>query len=161
MSIKVRKRNGKLQKYKVSKLVRSLQEAGFETGKAKLVASLLAVRNKMTTYALRKEVHRLGKKIDKVSAEKYMETHGVHVKEELLGVDGYGLLTEDTMRQFGLNTGDMIDVLNGERYETIRTYQIDGNGTGKRPGNVYISSHNIHDIGAHRGSKIAMRRHFG
>ena len=161
MSIRVSKRNGRHQRYKKSKLVRSLQEAGFETGKAKLIASLVEVENGMSTKELKKKVYGIAKKIEKKNAEKYLDTHGVKVYEELTGVDGYGLLTEDTMKKFGLRTGDPLDVYNGERYETVRTFEIAGNGTGKRPGNIYISHRNMSDIGTHRGSKIAVRKHFG
>jgi hypothetical protein len=161
MSIKVRKKNGRLQKYRASKLIRSLQEAGLETGRAKIIVSLVNVKNKMTTADLKKQVYEIARKFDKDGAEKYRDTRDLEVREELMHVDGYGLVTDDTMTDLGLHMGESVDLFNGGRFEKIRTYNVNSNGSGKKAKSIYISTRNMIDIGVHRGSRVAIRKHVG
>jgi hypothetical protein len=61
------------------------------------------------------------------------------------------------MDDLDLHVGQPIDIFNGEKYETVRAYEISYNGIS--PGNIYISQSDMLDIGIHPGSRIAVRKH--
>jgi len=159
MSTKIRKRNGRAQKFRKKKLIRSLQEAGLETHKAKVVASMVNVEDGMSTGELKFKVYDIVKKMDGKAAEKYWTTRVFKVNEEAFEANGSAIISEETMDELELNVGDPIDIYNGERFETVRAYEVSISGV--NPGEIYISHNDMEDIGIHSGNRIAVRKHVG
>jgi len=157
MSVKIRKRNGRYQKLERSKIMSSLQKAGLESRKAKVMSRTMEVEEGMTTGEIKYKVYGLLKRMDPRVAEKYWTTRGFKVNEEILEVDGNAIISEKTMKDLGLHVGEPIDIYNGEKFETFRAYEISHDGI--YPGNIYISQNDMLDIGIHPGSRIAVRKH--
>jgi hypothetical protein len=157
MSVKIRKRNGRQQKFRRSKIMSSLQKAGLESKKAKVISQMVEVSDGMTAGEIKYSVYNLLKKIDPKVAERYWTTRGFKASEEVLEVDGNAIISKETMHDLGLHVGEPIDIFNGEKFETVRAYEISYDSI--LPGNIYISQNDMLDIGIHPGSRIAVRKH--
>ena len=157
MSIRIRKRNGRYQKFRRSKIVQSLQKAGLETRMAKTISKMVKVENGMSAGELKYRVHNVLKKVESKVAEKYWSTRGFKVNDEVFEVDGSAIISEETMDDLDLHIGETIDIFNGEKYETVRAYEVSGHGI--NPGEIYLSHNDMFDIGVHAGSRIAIRKH--
>ncbi len=157
MSVKIRKRDGHYQKFKRAKIMSSLQKAGLESKKAKVISRMVEASDGMTAGEIKYKVYNILKKMDPEVAERYWTTRGFKVSEEVLEVNGNAIISKETMDDLGLHVGQPIDIFNGEKYETVRAYEISYDRI--LPGNIYISQSDMFDIGIHPGSRIAVRKH--
>ena len=159
MSIRIKKRNGRREKYKEAKLINSLQKAGVETRIARMIARSIEVRNGMYSREIKCRVFEALGKVDKELADRYWSTRGMKVEIEAFEANGHAIVSVETMTELGLRSGDSMDIFNGERFEKVRVYPLEGYGI--NPETVSISHHDMYDIGVHPGSRIAVRKHLG
>lgn len=159
MKIRIRKKSGKREKFKKSKLISSLQKAGLETRKAKAVVASIKIEDGMTTGEIKYQVHRMLEKINRTISKRYWTTTGMKARVEPLEVDGVAIISSESMTELDLQVGDQIDIFNGEKYEKVRAYPLDGYGI--EQGSLLISHHDMSDIGVHPGSRVAVRKHEG
>ncbi len=157
MSIKIKKRDGKKENYRRSKLVSSLVKAGLQKKIAKSMSKELETYDGMPAGELKYRVYQELIPIDEKVAQTYWTTRGLKADLETLGVNGSVIMSDVTMDEFGFHTGEIVDVFNGKKEETLRAYPVHGHGIG--PGLIFMSQHDMVDIGIHRGSTIAFRKH--
>jgi hypothetical protein len=159
MAVKIRKRNGRKQKYKIAKVIASLQKAGIETRIAHSIQNALDIYDGISSEDIKKQIYRILMKHNKNAAGKYWYTRGLNVNVEALGVNGSAIISSKTMTDLDMHVGDTIDVYNGEKHENVRVYPLEG--TYIKPDAIQISESDMLDLGVHSGSKIAVRKHNG
>ncbi|MGA1866525.1 MAG: hypothetical protein ACMUFK_03555 [Thermoplasmatota archaeon] len=159
MSKKIRKKNGRRERYRESKLVLSLVKAGLDKHTARSVAESLRVKNGMYTREIKCRIFDYLDEIDPEIAQRYFSTMGMKVTAETFDVNGYALMSPETMKDLEIRPGDTIDIFNGNRSETERVFP--GKGIRKAGETLSISHHDMHNIGVHDGSRVAVRKHYG
>ena len=159
MAVKIKKRNGRKQKYKKAKVIASIQKAGIDATVANSVENALDICDGITSEDIKKQVHRILLKHDKDAAENYWYTRGLNVRIEPLGVNGSAILSTKTMTDLGMHVGDTLDVYNGENYENVRVYPLEDSFIGSDT--IQISHHDMIDLGVRSGSKLSVRKHNG
>ncbi len=157
MKSKVVKKNGKKERYRKGKIIKSLKEAGLESHVAKNIANSLDIENGMTTDEIRDIVIEHLEHVDKKVYDKYVTTQRMKVHNDILEVEGNCLLDAVTMEEMGYQTGDEIDVINGEFYEKLRVFPISGEWI--KPDHLYLSHEDMRDINVHNESRISFRKH--
>lgn len=157
MKLKVLKKNGRKERFKKGKLIRSLKEAGLESHIAKNIANSMDIENGMSTEEIRSIVKAYLEHVDKKVLERYSNTKRMRVHNDILEVEGNCLLDNETMKKMGFLTGEEIDVINGEFYEKLRVFGITGDWI--KPDHLYLSHEDMEEIKAGNESRISFRKH--
>jgi phosphatidate phosphatase PAH1 len=151
--VNVKKKDGRTEEFKRTKIERSLKNVGVKETNAKEIANKVSEKEGMTTTEIRESVQKELRNRNKEAAEKYESSRRLAARKAIDAAKGTVRLTEETMKRLNLRPGENLELCHKDNRITLKAEK----------GLVATNEIRLHEddlrkIGAPEGTRIVARR---
>ena len=151
----VKKKNGATEEFDSKKIEDSLRNTGTTDETAKEVASKVRVKEGITTTDIRRTVSRELKKINAEAAKSYSEARRLVAKKSMEAAEGIAWFSKETMNRLKLKTGEVMDILHGDRVHTMKAGRDKHNSSRNE---ISLANSDMEALGAEDGHRLVARK---
>jgi len=152
----IRNKDGRLEKYSKAKIMHSMMVLGVDKKTARTIVKTIRFHKGMTTREVRREVGRALKKIDVILSARYFTTVDLKMDETVSGVEGYCLMSPDTMKTLKVKVGENVEAYSGWNKKKLRAYPIKDEHYVRN--SIYISDHDLGFLHVNGNEIVAVRK---